>query len=360
VAEALSLPAAPSPAVAAGAEMARAPYPSAGPLPLPSTAAALAALLLAAACATAAPLLSYTASLALFGGAHVLFELRYVEARFGDGPLRRLALGVGLALAGVVGLRAAGALGLWGGAPAAQLELALIAALAVMCAPALRGLPARWALPLGLGLAALCAGLLLDPLLTMVCLAVLHNWTPAAFLAEALPAADRRRGRALGLLAFVGLPLLIASGLPGAALTALHPAAAAALFGATLPGAGPLTAHIGVYLPRALQAAPEAPALFAAVTFAQLVHYLVVIGLLPRLAPGGPGWPAPVGLSRPGPRAFALAVAALSLAAAAGYLADFTLARRWYGVIAAVHAWIEVPALLLALGARARPPLPTR
>jgi hypothetical protein len=320
--------------------------------PLPPTGAALGLLGLLALCAAAAPLLSYTASLALFGGAHVLFELRYVEARFGDGPLRRLALGVGLALAGVVGLRAAHALGLWSGPASAQIELALIAALAVMCAPALRARSAGAALGLGLGVAALCVGLLVEPLLCMVALAVLHNWTPAAFLAEALPPSARRRGALLGLVAFVALPLLIASGLPAAALAAAAPAFASAAATWGLPSAGPLSAHLGVYLPKAWQGAVQAPALFAAVTFAQLVHYSVVIGVLPRVAPGGAGWPAPVGFSRPPAWAFALGVAALSLVAAVGYLVDYSVARRWYGVIAAVHAWIEVPALLLAFAAR--------
>lgn len=320
--------------------------------PLPPTGRALGLLGLLALCAAAAPLLSYTASLALFGGAHVLFELRYVEARFGGGPLRRLWAGVALALGGVVLLRGAGALQLWSGAPAAQLELSLIAALALMCLPSLRAQRPGAALAVGLGLLALCLGLLLEPLLCMVVLAVLHNWTPAAFLAEATPRAARRRALGLGLVAFVGLPALLATGLPAAGLRALAPAAAEAAAAWGLPSAGPLSAHLGVYLPRSWRGLDQAPALFSAVTFAQLVHYAVVIGVLPRIAPGGRGWPAPVGLSRPPPWAFALGVGLLSLTAAVGYALDFGLARRWYGVIAAVHAWIEVPALLLALAAR--------
>ena len=320
--------------------------------PLPRTAPALALLGLLAGCAAAAPLLSYTASLALFGGAHVIFELRYVEARFGDGPLRRLWAGVGLALAAVVALRLAHALGLWGGPAAAQLELGLIAALGLMCAPAVWARRRGEGVALGLGVTALCLGLLFQPLLCMVTLAVLHNWTPAAFLAEALPRASRRRALGLGLVAFVVLPIVLATGLPAAGLLALAPGLATTAAGWGLPGAGPLSAHLGVYVPRPFLDADFAPALFSAVTFAQLVHYAVVIGVLPRVAPGGPGWPAPVGLSRPSPLAFAVGVGILSVVAAAGYLLDFGLSRRWYGVVAAVHAWIEVPALLLALAAR--------
>ncbi len=318
--------------------------------PLPATPILLLALSVAAMAATVAPLLSYTASLAFFGGAHVLYELRYVEARFGDGRLRRLAVGVGLALAGVVGLRIASIIGLYSGPGSGQIEIALIAALAMMCVPALKDRGGPAAILVGLSVGALCTGLLFDPLLTLVVLAVAHNWTPAFFLAEALPVSERRRGLLLGIVAFGALPLGLASGLPVA--LAEHLGAGVWLEG--LPGSGPIDRHLGVYLPKAWLQADFATALFSAVTYAQLVHYLVVIGVLPRIAPGGPGAPAPIGLTRPSPRLFALLVAVLSLIGVVGYLADFTLARRWYGVIAAVHAWIEVPALLLALAARPR------
>lgn len=300
--------------------------------------------------ATFAPLLSYTASLAFFGGAHVLYELRYVEAKFGDGRLRHLAVGVGLALAGVVGLRIASIVGLYSGPGSGQMEIALIAALAMMCVPALRDRGGPAALIIGVSVGVLCLGLLFEPLLTLVVLAVAHNWTPALFLAEALPATERRRTLPIGGLAFVVIPLLLASGLPMGLIE--HFGNGIWLEG--LPGSGPIDRHLGVYLPKAWLQADFATALFSAVTYAQLVHYLVVIGVLPRIAPGGPGAPAPIGLTRPSPRLFALLVAGLSLIGVVGYLADFTLARRWYGVIAAVHAWIEVPALLLALAARPR------
>jgi hypothetical protein len=42
-------------------------------------------------------------------------------------------------------------------------------------------------------------------------------------------------------------------------------------------------------------------------------------------------------------------VTLLSLVGAVGYALDFSEARLWYGVVAAVHAWIELPALLVAL-----------
>ena len=42
-------------------------------------------------------------------------------------------------------------------------------------------------------------------------------------------------------------------------------------------------------------------------------------------------------------------VVLLSAVAFVGYAVDFKVARSWYGLAAAVHAWVEVPVLLLAL-----------
>jgi hypothetical protein len=102
--------------------------------------------------------------------------------------------------------------------------------------------------------------------------------------------------------------------------------------------------------------APWAGDLFAAAAFLQCLHYLVVIGWLPRLGAGDE--PAAPKLRWPEPRAFAGLVVASTALLAIGFLADFTGARAAYGVVASVHAWIEVPILLLAAAGAgvARPP----
>ena len=284
---------------------------------------------------------SYTVSLALFGGAHVLTELRYVEARFGRGPLLRAPLLLALGLGGVALLRALKATGLWSDVTVP--ELLLVALLSALALPTLREAGPR-ALVVGLGVTGgLLVALALDPIVLLFVLAAAHNWTPLGFLAEALPRPHRRRALGLGLIAFVALPLLLLTGLPGA-LVGGSPAAAL-----SWPSAGPLSAQLGAYLPRAQHGADWATAAFSALTYAQLVHYAVVIGVLPRLAPGGPAAPSVIGLSRLSTRTFVGLVTLLSLVGAVGYALDFSQARLWYGVVAAVHAWIELPALLVAL-----------
>jgi hypothetical protein len=312
--------------------------------PLPATATALGAVAVLAIAATVAPLWTYTVGLATLGGAHVLVELRYVDARFADRALGRLWHGLTAGLGCVVALRVARAGGLWSGSASIQAELAVVAGLAAWTLPTLarRG-PAP--LAVGAGCAALLAAAALDPVPALLLLAAAHNWTPVGFLVDAVPARERHRAAAITAVAFGAVPVAIALGLPRAALGGALPPAG--LLGA-FPGAGPLAAHFGATLPATAHDAPWAPDAFAALAYAQSLHYAVVLGVLPRLAPGHPR-AAGVGLARMPPLAFAGAVLAVSALGCAAFWTDYGDARRWYGVAAAVHAWIEIPALLLAL-----------
>ncbi|MCB9745842.1 MAG: hypothetical protein H6741_06355 [Alphaproteobacteria bacterium] len=304
--------------------------------PLPSSAAALAFAAGAAICAVLLPLATYSVTLAAFGLAHVLTELRFVDGRFSDRARGRLRQGLLLLLGGVVLVR----LGRLGGQLDAgtgyALELGLVAGLMALALPALpaaaRGLGAL--LIAGVGLGATFA-----PIPTLLLLAVLHNWTPVGFLAEATEGAERQRVMGLCALLFLGLPLLIASGLPGQALAALS-----VPDWSPLP-TGPLSAHLGAYLPQALKASTWAVPLFSAVVFAQCMHYGVVIHVLPRLA----GRPEPGPLARLDARTFTLSLLVLGGALLVAFALDFKQARSVYGLAAAVHAWVELPLLLLAL-----------
>ena len=299
---------------------------------------------LCAVAATAAPLLTYTLTLAALGGTD-LAKLRFVEARFAARLGDRLLWGLGGLLLGVVLLRLLRALHLWTGSTSTQAELLVVAGLAALTLPHLAERGAR-ALAVELGVVgAVSVGLLLAPIWTILALAVLHNWTPLGFLADGLPAAERRAGLVLSALAFGLLPLAIAAGLPGALLAA---AGAAAPELSVLP-VGALSDHFGAYLHRSHHDAAWAPAAFSALVFAQCMHYAAVLGVLPRIAPGGPGAPRAVGLSRIPRGAFVAGVVLLSAVAFVGYAVDFKVARSWYGLAAAVHAWVEVPVLLLAL-----------
>lgn len=300
---------------------------------------ALAAPALIALC-VALPLATYTTSLAAFGLPHVLAELRYVARRFGGRwPAGAVTATLAL-LAAIVALRIAALTGALPAATTRPIELALVAGLAALTLPALwrRG-PLRAVLG-GLLIAAVAWGAAADPITTAILLAGLHNLTPLGFIAEATAGRARRRALLLAGSAFIALPLLIALGLPYAALHALG--ALAPEYGPL--AAGPLAAHLPVYLPAAARDAPWALHAFSALVFLQCAHYAAVLHVLPRLA----GDPPPVRL-RLG-AALAL-VGALTLLA---FALDFTGSRRLYGVAAAVHAWIEVPVLLAALLAQPR------
>ncbi|MCB9522958.1 MAG: hypothetical protein H6702_06215 [Myxococcales bacterium] len=292
---------------------------------IPALSAALFALGGLAA-AAAWPLATYAVALAALGAPHVFAELRVVGLRYGPGATRPILAAVGLGLAALAVARAGSAWGWWG--PARTLQLALAVGLAAVA------LPALWRRSVGhaaVGAALITAvawGAALAPVETLLLLAVTHNLTPLGFLADGAP----RRVQAWALLIFIGGPLLLASGLPYRALDALG---WAALEANPLP-AGPLAAHLGAFLPAGLRATPHAVHLFAAVAFAQLMHHGAVLAVLPRLAPPAGRWVWP-----------ALgAVGALSLL---GFARDFAGARQAYGIIAAVHAWVELPVLLLIL-----------
>ncbi len=298
------------------------------------------------------PLATYSLTLALFGAAHVLYELRYVDRRFGPGLGRVIRWGMGLLLLGIVGLRAAG---VWEWLPydiRGPGELLLGAGLVGLALPALAGAGVGVTL-VGVGLAgALVLAMIQAPLYAFLTLSVLHNFTPLGFLAERLRGPDRIRALGVGALVFVGGPLCIASGLPARWLGGLVSAEW------TMLPTGPLSAHLGTYLPRGWFDSPRAADLFGGIVFAQCMHYVAVIYVLPRLGAGRepddivarPGRDRPI---VPWPRSglFLVGVIVATLPLLAFYAVDFAEARALYAIAASVHAWIEIPILLLALAA---------
>jgi len=284
-------------------------------------------LLTAMAC-IAAPLLTYSLSLAALGLPHVLVELRYVQRRFGQRVMRRTAVAMAALLLGVVGLRVARNLG-W--TVPTSWELLLVVALVAVVLPALGW---RWR---GFGVVLVVTGLLgalVSPLHSLLLLAVLHNLTPVGFLAEVLSGQRRRNAMALGTLLFVGIPLLIATGLPFDLLSLWSWTAPDLSF---LP-TGPLSSQLGAYLPPEWQDRPWATHAFSGVVFAQCMHYAAVLHVLPRLQHG-------VHTPR-----FGFGVVLLTAGLFLLFVGNFADGRRWYGVLAAVHAWVELPILLLAFG----------
>lgn len=302
--------------------------------PVPWTFGGLVAV--AAVVAVLWPLATYSTTLALFGPAHVMSELRYLRRRFG-GWLAGYLLPIYALLAAVAALRAAALFNVVPRAWISPIELGLGVLLVVAVWPrAARSWRSGLA---GLTIAVvLVVGLLWAPVHTLLAVAVLHNWTPVPLIGEAL--GPNRAWRWAGIVTFAVIPALIASGLPFALA---GPFAAPEW---TVLDAGPLSHAYGAYLWPEIARTNAAQHVFSAVVFAQCLHYISVIGILPRLGP-------PAHADGRGPVGVLLIGTAVLLAL---YALDFTYARQVYGVFAAVHAWVEVPILVLAL----LPPYTTR
>jgi hypothetical protein len=296
-----------------------------------------------AAFAAMAPLAAYTVALAFFGLPHVLSELRYVDRRFGRRLPPALLAQIAALLCVIVAARACV---LFGAAPAsvgAPVELGSGALLALLCARggcARGGGGARKAVALSVA-GAIGGATMIAPFTTSVAVAILHNFTPLGFLWQIAPRGERPRVMAAAGFGLLLLPLLAAMG-------AAHWALGAGPSPFDPLGAGPLAEHLGVYVPRPFLDGPRAVDFFTASVIAQGAHYLGVIVILPwmlgRLDPGARGlvrWPRGV--------LFALFCAGVAGLALSGFFADFARARAYYGLFAAVHAWIEVPVLILAL-----------
>jgi hypothetical protein len=284
-----------------------------------------------------APVATFLALIVGFGFLHVLTELRYVDARFSGRLDRRwlwLMLGLVGCIAGVRGLLIAGVLPYgW----AVGIEAGIGVALAVL---GMIMLP-RYRLAVGAGVIAFAAIAIVSPLHALLTIAILHNLTPLGFFAERLPPAARGRALAILSVPFVLIPLLIATGAPLAAmqsLIGLDP-------GWTPFSAGPAERHMGAFLPPEMIGADAAYAAFAGAVFAQIMHYLAVIVILPRLQPQA------AATLVPWPKGWAYwgfcAVACGALIAF--YLSDYGQAKAFYGLFAAIHSWIEVPILIAAI-----------
>lgn len=309
--------------------------------------AAAAAVVALAGVATLAPVWTYALSLALFGLPHVACELRYIDQRFGSRIGARTAALLGSGLLLVAFLRLAGVGRIGDAETRLALELGLGALLALAVLPVLA---ARSALAAGLGVLAVLLGCTMaatDPLSGIVGFAFLHNLTPVGLLWERLRGAQRRRAMTACAVVFGAVPAAIATGLVGTVLATLG-------LESTVSGpaaAGDLPHHMGAFVPPAWVDTAFGTDLFRAAAFLQCMHHGVVLLVLPRLGAGSRA--GATQLAWPHPRTFALAVASATIVFAVAHLASFHDARACYGVFASIHAWIEVPVLLIACAAAA-------
>lgn len=297
---------------------------------------------LCAIAASAAPLLTYSLSLALFGLPHVLTEFRYVDEQFAG----RLTPRIGTALLGLLGLIVflrLMSLTEYGFSHAPRLELGLVLTLAALTLPVIKR--SNKSLALGLILfAAIAYGVVLAPLATLVLLAVAHNLTPVGFLLDQCAREDRVKLSALCVLVFGVVPILIATGIPAKVLAAIH----LDFSQASILSTGGLSANLGVFVPWSWRGSNVAIHLFAAAAYLQCLHYAVVLHVLPRLS----AKKAESRIAWPNRRRFSQLVFGAGLVFFAGFTLSFGETRSVYGIFAAIHAWVEVPILLLALELR--------
>ncbi len=308
-----------------------------------------AAMAVATATTVAAPLLAYSVTLATFGAAHVLSEFRYVDRRFGRGlgSLRTGSIVVLLVAAATA--RALGVYNLIAPPVAVTLELSLVVLLALSAAS---GPFPRTVLAVAIA-SAIGVATALAPFDAAIALAVLHNLTPLAFLWEILPPHERRSAIPFALGVFVALPLLVATGLPRELLSQ------AGIVAPTLDPfrAGPLAAHLRVYVPAPLLGGAGAIDLFAGAVVAQCAHYAATIVVLPLLLARAD--PAARGLMPwPRDRVFVALVGISSLPLVALFATDFAGTRALYGILASVHAWIEIPLVAIAVTRGPTPSIP--
>lgn len=296
--------------------------------------ALLAAVVPAAAVAAVVwPLWTYALTLALFGLPHVLVELRYVDERFAARLPKRFAAVLAGGLSTIVLLRVLALGGV--GTSVGRATLELLCGAVLVAAAALLAARAR-ALPGAVAAAVLLCGALVDPAATLVGLAILHNLTPVAFLAERLRGRARRRALFAAAVAFGVVPaMLLGLDLPAAMTTGPF-------------DTGSLDAHLPAFVPLSLLDDPCADRLFTVATYLQCLHYAAVLHILPVL--GGAAETNGRTLSWPGVSHFRVAIGAATAALFGGFVWHFVGARSVYSVFAALHSWLELPLLALACG----------
>ncbi|MGB3638093.1 MAG: hypothetical protein WBA39_11045 [Rivularia sp. (in: cyanobacteria)] len=302
-------------------------------------------ILTAAFVSVAFPLATYTLTLASFGLAHVLTELRYVESRFNQRLDIDLRKKIVILLLIIVNLRIIQIFGMLDSRISVPLELICVIGLVALVIPVLKA--KDWKLGI-LGIlicTILFAGVFWIPILMMVLLAVLHNITPVGFIAERLRGLQRKFGLFICFIVFALIPSIIISGYPYNFLSSLNLVAPSV----DILQAGNLQLHLGAFVPQQLHEMAIAQNAFSAAVFLQCMHYAVVLGILPNWEKNKNNNFVSHFLLWNRQNIFEKVVIFLSTLIFIYFAQSFTDARKLYSIAAAVHAWVEFPILLLAL-----------
>jgi hypothetical protein len=279
--------------------------------------------------AIAFPFATYATTLATFGIAHVAIELRYIDSRFHHQIDRTLESRLVILLIAIAWWRCCAIFG-WLAADIAHiLELSCGLGLVLIATQYLGGYNRQLILP-GIILSSLLGmGIVRDPIATSAILAIVHNLTPIGFI---LDRQDSKYSRALSIacgIIFGAIPLLI-------------------FLWQLLYSIGRIdlvtnSVYLNGFVAPAWQKLSIAYPLFSAVVFLQCTHYLAVIGLFSQ-------WTnerAPTLLPWVNSKFFCIILTGISIYLLVAFQHNFTLTRSLYGIVASIHAWLEIPLLLL-------------
>lgn len=294
-----------------------------------STLWATAIVLISTLSAISFPLTTYAVTLATFGIAHVVIELRYIDSRFHQRLSRNIEMRLLSMVLSIAILRLCGIFGWIDGNLTRILELCLGLGLVGLATHHLCQNSWRQGL---IGIAVGCLlgiGTIIDPIATSVIFAIFHNLTPIGFMLERQGLKYRRLLWSCAAI-FGVVPLLILlyqfSPLPHLPIE-------------TNPS------YLDAFVAPAWQQSSIAYPLFSAVAFLQCMHYAVVIGLFSQWTSKLSPTLIPWFLNR----YFYLILTVISICAFFFFQHSFTLTRAFYGIVASIHAWIEIPLLLLSL-----------
>lgn len=291
------------------------------------------------------PLATYTLTLASFGLAHVLTELRYVDFRFNQRLNVDLRKKIVILLLAIVNIRIIQIFGMLDSRIGVPLELTCVIGLVALVIPILKAKDWKLATLGILVCTILFTGVVWIPTLMMLLLAVLHNITPIGFIAERLRGRERKFALIICFIVFALIPSIIISGYPYNFLSFLNLVAPSA----NILQAGNLQLHLGAFVPKQLQEMAIAQNAFSAAVFLQCMHYAVVLGVLPNWENNNKNNKNNNFLVWNRQSVFEKAVIFLSTLIFIYFAQSFTDARKLYSIAAAIHAWVEFPILLLAL-----------
>lgn len=284
-------------------------------------------ILVSALCAIAFPFTTYATTLATFGIAHVAIELRYIDSRFHQNLCTNIEMRLVQLVLAIALLRCCSIFGLIGVELAYLLELFCGVGLVLLATHHL--FQHSWRLGLfGFAVSFLLGiGIIKDPIATLVILAIIHNLTPIGFILEQQRSQQIRTLLICGLI-FGLMPLLI-------------------ILLVSLPIANlPLEInqnYLSAFVAPSWQKLSIAYPLFSAATFLQCMHYAAVIGLFSQ-------WTnerANTLLSWVSSKYFYCLLGGISVCFLIAFQHSFVLTRAFYGIVAAIHAWLEIPLLLL-------------